>query len=79
MITTVIHSSWLQHASKGANSSSLVLDSGTLETAWRSRNCYMCKIQHTHTHFIKTLKLAGESRLVSSFTSPSQLSVTYYL
>ena len=33
----------------------------------------------TCTHFIKTLKLAGESWLVASFASPSQLSVTYYL
>jgi len=33
VITTVIHSSWLQHASKEAYSSSLYLDSGTLEIA----------------------------------------------
>ena len=33
VITTVIHSSWLQHASKEAYSSSLYLDRGTLEIA----------------------------------------------
>ena len=76
VMTTVIHS-WLQHASKQAYSSSLYLDGGMLEIAWRSRNCYKCKIQHTH--FIKTLKLEGESWLVASFASQSQLSVTYYL
>ena len=77
VITTVIHSLWLEHASKEAYSSSIYLDSGILETAWRS---YTYAKYNMHTlHKKKTLKLAGESWLVASFASPSQLSVTYYL